>query len=238
MLQQLLAILWSCLEIPINVFDQNNRGVDDDAEIYRAHRQEIRVLVPHNEDYDAEEQCERNIRAHDDGAAQITEKDPLNEEDQQTTEEKVVQDRTCGDRHQRSAVIEGNEPHSGRQAPIAVDFFHFRLDPPCNVARVQCAVHDHDRRHHIVLFVTTSLTESWDTADINLRNILHLHGNTFRLPKHGVLDVFDLPPIDQAGVAAVVKQTDAADVHRLLADIDRAPAHIVVGIADGADHLG
>ncbi len=46
-----------------------------------------------HQDDDGEEQRERNVDADDDGAAQIAEKDPLDEKDQQTAEDEIVQDR-------------------------------------------------------------------------------------------------------------------------------------------------
>ena len=50
------------------------------------------------QDDDAEEQRKRNIHADDDGTAQVAEENPLDQENQQTTENQVVQDRTRGDR--------------------------------------------------------------------------------------------------------------------------------------------
>ena len=67
-----------------------------------------------------------NIDADDDGAAQVAEKDPLNEEDQQAAEDEVVQHRVGGDRDQHGAVVERNDLHARRQRAVAVDL----LRPP------------------------------------------------------------------------------------------------------------
>ena len=93
MLQQRLPVLRPRLEIPIDVLDQDHRGIDDDAEIDGADRQQVGVLAAQHQDDDAEEQRERNVDADDDGAAQIAEEDPLDEEDQQAAEDEVVQHR-------------------------------------------------------------------------------------------------------------------------------------------------
>src|SRR5438067_13377718 len=91
LLQQRLALFRPRLEIAVNVLHQNHRAVDDDAEINRSDRKQIRVLIAHHQNDDAEKQRERNIRADNDGAAQIAEKQPLDEEDQETPENQIVQ---------------------------------------------------------------------------------------------------------------------------------------------------
>ena len=83
LLQQRLPVLRLRLEIAVDVLDQDHRGIDDDAEIDGADRQQVGVLAAQHQDDDAEEQRERDVGADDDGAAQVAEKDPLNEEDQQ-----------------------------------------------------------------------------------------------------------------------------------------------------------
>ena len=55
--QQRLPVLRPCLEIPIDVLDQDHRGIDDDAEIDGADRQQIGVLAAQHQDDDAEEQA-------------------------------------------------------------------------------------------------------------------------------------------------------------------------------------
>ena len=41
-----------------------------------------------------------------------------------------------------------------------------------------------------------------------------------------------LSPFSNIVIAAVIEQTDAANVHGLLADLDLAPAHVDVGVAE------
>ena len=57
-------------------------------------------------DPDGEEQCERNGRADNDGAAQVAEKRPLQQEDQRDSEHHVVQDGSRRDADQVLAVID------------------------------------------------------------------------------------------------------------------------------------
>ena len=52
-----------------------------------------------------------------------------------------------------------------------------------------------------------------------------------------VLDIADPVALRQIIGAAVVHETDAPDVDRLLTEIDSAAADIDIGVADRADHL-
>ena len=70
-----------------------------------------------HQDDDGEKQSERDIGADDDGAAQIAEKHPLNEENQQAAEDQVVQHGVRGDPDQRASVVVGNELNPWRQLP-------------------------------------------------------------------------------------------------------------------------
>ena len=236
--QQRLPLLRPRLKVPEDILDQDDRRIDDDAEVDGADRQKIRVLAAQDQNNDAEEQGERNVDADDDGAAQIAEEDPLHEEDQQATEDEVVQDGMGGDRHQDRAVVKRNELHPRRQRPVAIDLIDLGLDARHHVVGVQRPVHDHDGRDHIVFVVAAGLAEPRHVADIDLGDVLDRHRHAVRLRQHDFLDVADPVTLGQIGIAAVVQQTDAADVDRLLAEIDGAAAHIDIGVADRIDHLG
>src|SRR5215469_5029117 len=75
-------------------------------------------------------------------------------------------------------------------------------------------------------------------AHCDLGDVLHLYRNAVRLREHDILDVVDVPALSQIAAAAAVEQTDAADIHRLLADGDLATADIDIGVAECADDLG
>ena len=186
-----LSILRACLKVAEDVLDQDDRRIDDDAEIDGADGQQIGVLAAQNQNDDAEEQRERDIDADDDGAAQVAEKDPLDEEDQQAAENEVVQHRMGGDRHQRRAVVKRNELHSRRQRAVAVDLLDFGLDARHHVVGVQRPVHHHDGGDDIVFVVAAGLAEPGHVADIDLRDVLDLYRHAVRLRQHDVLDVLD-----------------------------------------------
>jgi hypothetical protein len=66
------------------------------AEFDRAERQEIRILSAQHQDDDGEEKRERNIGADNDGAPEIAQENPLNEENQQAAEDQIMQNRVGG----------------------------------------------------------------------------------------------------------------------------------------------
>src|SRR5262249_16194081 len=74
-------------------------------------------------------------------------------------------------------------------------------------------------------------------ADRDLGDVLYLHWDAVELRQHDIFDVPDMPALRQVAVSAAVKQSDGADIHRLLADGDLAPAHIDIGVAERADDL-
>ena len=67
-----------------------------------------------------EEQRERDVQPNDDRAAEIAEENPLDQEDQQASENQVVQNRVRGEGDQRGAVIKRNNLDSRRQAPVVI----------------------------------------------------------------------------------------------------------------------
>ena len=68
-----------------------------------------------HQDDDAEEQRERNVDADDDGAAEIAQKDPLDEEHQSAAEYEIVQYGMRGNVDQRRAIVERHDLHARRQ---------------------------------------------------------------------------------------------------------------------------
>ena len=70
--QRLDTLAWCFLEITKNIFNQNNGRVDDDAEIYRAQRQQVGRLPHEHQNHDAEKKCKWNVDADNHRAAQVT----------------------------------------------------------------------------------------------------------------------------------------------------------------------
>ena len=87
---------------------------------------------------------------------------------------------------------------------------------------------------HVVLVIAAGDAEPRHEADVDARHVLDQHRHAVVLAEHDVLDILDVIALRQIVVAAVVDQPDAADVDRLLADRDLAPADVDVGVAERA----
>src|ERR1019366_8614752 len=96
-LEQSFSLVVMCLKISEDVFDEDDRRIDDNAEINRSHGEQICAFTEDYEEDDGEEQRKRNVQSNDDRAAEITEENPLDQEDQQASENQVVQNCVCGD---------------------------------------------------------------------------------------------------------------------------------------------
>jgi len=97
-----------------------SRRIDDDAESMAP--TEIRLASsPRSTRIMMLKTARTGFGADDDGAAQIAEKDPLNEENQHAAENQIMQHRTGGDADQLGAIIERHHL-TPAQAAVAVDF--------------------------------------------------------------------------------------------------------------------
>ncbi len=61
----------------------------------------------HEQD-DGKEQRKRDVHSDNDRAAEISQENPLDQEDQQASEEQIVQNGMCRDGDQRAAIIKGD----------------------------------------------------------------------------------------------------------------------------------
>src|SRR5882672_10826015 len=124
------------LEIPVNVFHHDDGGVDDDAEIDGAQRQQVGVFAPQHQYYDGKEKRERNVGADDDGASEIAEENPLDQEDQQATKPQIVQHGMRGHADQRAAIVVGHDLDAGGEAAVRIQPCDLGLDERDDVVGV------------------------------------------------------------------------------------------------------
>src|SRR5208283_5050249 len=203
--------------------DQYHCRIHDNTEVDCTGRQQVRALPLRHHNYNAEEHSEGNVCADDYGTAQIAQKNPLDKENEEAAEGKIVQDRVGGYRDQPAAVIEGNYLDSRRQRPVAVDLFDFRLNPCQYVFCLFCPIHYHNGRHHVIVSIAAAHAKPRYIAYKDLRNVFYQDRSAVRLSEADILNVINLPALSQIGGTASVDKADAADVHGLLANIDRAP---------------
>ncbi len=201
-------------------------GIDDQAEIDRADRQQVRRFPAQHQDDDGEEQRERNGGADDQRAAQIAEEDPLQQHDQQYADHHVVQHGVGGELDQVAAIVDALDAHAGRQNAGIVDGLNELVDALDGRRALLAAPHQDDALHDVVGLVEPGNAEARLLADGDGRDVLDQHRIAARLRHHGVGEIVDRP--DQA---------DAAHDGRLLANIDGVAADIDVGVADRLEQL-
>src|SRR5208283_2471003 len=88
-----------------------------------------------------------------------------------------------------------------------------------------------------VVVIATGDAEARHKADGHFGDVLDGDRNAIDLGQDNVFYVLDPITFQNVVIAAVVEKTNAADVHRLLADLDLAPAHIDVGVTERGQHL-
>src|SRR3984885_23974 len=238
MLKQRLPAFRRGLKIPVDIFHHDHGGIDNDAEVDRTERQQVGVLALQHQNDDGEKQRERNVGADDDGAAQIAEKNPLNDENQETTENQVVQHRVRRDPDQRASVVVGNDLDARRQAAVAVELCNLGLDARDDVVRVLGSSHHHDGGGDVIVVTPAADTKPRHKTDGDAGDVLDLDRQAVHLGQDDIFDVLDLVALGDVVGAAAIDEPDAADVDRLLPDRDLTPADIDVGIAERGDELG
>src|ERR1700704_2634993 len=94
------------------VCHQAHGGGDDQAEVDGTDREQVGGFAAQHQNDDREKQRERDRRADDQRAAQVAEKQPLQQHDQPDANHHVVQHRGGGDVDQVLAVVDALDSHS------------------------------------------------------------------------------------------------------------------------------
>ena len=93
-------------QMPVYVLHHEHGGVNDQAEINGAHRQQVRRFAAQYHEPDGESKCERYGGADYQGGTQIAEKCPLHHENQGNPDEHVMQHRMSRDVDQLAAIVD------------------------------------------------------------------------------------------------------------------------------------
>ena len=99
--EQALPLIGVPLEIPEDILHENDRGIHNDAEIDGADGEQVGAFPLQHQQDDGEEKRKGDIDPNDDRAAEITQENPLDQEDQQAPENEIVQDGMRRDCDQR-----------------------------------------------------------------------------------------------------------------------------------------
>ena len=213
-------------EMAEDVLHHDDGAIDDNAEIDGADRQQIGRIPAQDRDDNREEQRDRNGRRHDQRAAQIAEKYPLNEEDERDAEQHIVHHGAYRDRNEIAPIVIGLDLDAGRQAAVAVDAFDRRTHARHDVHRALELLHQHDAEQDVILVVARRDAQARRKPDLVMGDIRQNYRQAALLAHHDVVDVADR-----------AQHADAAHVDRLFAYRDRAPADIGVAGGNRVDDL-
>ena len=161
----------------------------------------------------------------------------MDQEDQQASENQVVQNRVAGEGDQGGAVIIRSYLDSRWQAPVVIYLFNGRFDLGEHVGGCFRSPHHHDRPNHVVLLVFPQNAEPWPVADGNLGDVANQHRYTVDLGQNHIVDIVNLVTLPQIIIATIVNEADAADIDGLLANSDFASAHVEVGVTQRCQDL-
>ncbi len=206
--------------------DHDHGRVDDQPEVDRADREEIGRFAPDHQDADREGEREGNGRAHDDGAAQIADEHPLQEEDQRDAEHHVVQHGAGGDVDQLLAVVDALDLHAGRQDAGRIDALDLLVHALDRGHALLAAAHQHDALHDVVGLVLARDAEPRLVAHHDAGDILDQHRIAAALGEHGVAQILDR-----------TDEADAAHDRRLRSDIHGVAADVDVAVAQRLQQL-
>ena len=209
-----------------DVLHHDDRGIDNDAEVDRADRQQIGGLTAQDRNNDGKEQRRRNSRRYNQRGAQIAQEHPLNDKNQHHAEQHVVKDRAHGHRDKVAAVVEGLDTHTARQRAVGIHSCHRLSYALHHVHRALELLHQDDACHDVSRAVAPGDAEPRREADLYFGHIRDQHRNAALLGQHDIADIFQRS-----------HNADAADIHRLFAHRDRPAADIGVVGGDRVDYL-
>ena len=215
---QVVVLAFALAKFAEDVFDHDERAVDEDAEIYGSDGKKISCGAARVKEDEGEQQRYWNGESDDNGRAHADEETHQDDENEHHSQHHVVLDRVDGELDQVTAIVKRLDLDIGRK-DVLVEFLRLGFDAFEHVLGLLTAAHHDDPFHCVVGFIEAELTQSRRTADRYLADVLHADGNA-------VLRADD----NVANVAGVAHEADATDVVRLSALREEAAAR--VGVVD------
>ena len=216
---------WRLRQSAEDIFHHDNGRIHDQAEIDRTDRKQIGGFTTQQHQPDREGEREGNGGGHDDGAAEIPQEDPLQQENERDSLQHVVQDGVRGQVDQVGAIVDPFQPHAGRQDPGLVDLVHQRFHPLNGRQAFRAAAHQDDALHDVVFIVLTGDAQTRQMIDADLRDIAHINRGAVVGGQQGITDL--IHRMDQPQPSH--HRRLGAEIHRLAADID-------VGVVQRGEH--
>src|SRR5207247_935268 len=209
-----------------DVLHHDDRGIDNDAEVDRADREQIGGLSAQDRNDYGKEQRRRNSRGYDQRGTQIAQEHPLNDKNQHHPEQHVAKDRPHGDRNKVAAVVERLDAHTRRQRAVGVHSCHRLSYTLHHVHRALELLHQDDAGHNVGGVVAPGDAKPRCEADLHFGDIGDQYRLAALLRQYDTADIFQGPD-----------NTEATNIDRLLAHRDRSAANIGIVGGDRVDDL-
>ena len=203
----------------------HDRPVDNDAEVYRPHREQIRTHPHRPEADEGKEQRQRYDDRHHDRRTPVRHKNQHNESHQQDSLYQVASHRMHRQVHQILPVIEGDDPHILRQR-VLLDIGDLVFQGGDHFTGVFPFPHHDDSLYHVVLFHPSDLSETGQRGLVHVCQVLHQDRRTVDVLHHDILDLLH-----------VVDQTDPPDDIRLRTPGDHVAPYVDIALGNGVIEL-
>ena len=139
--------------MPVDILDHDDGGIDDDAEIHGPNREQIGRFAAQKQHAEGEKQRQRNIDGHNQGTAHVAQEHEQDQRHQHHAHHQVLADGFRGNVNQAFDVEMGLQLDSRQQpARAVVEFFQFGLDGLDCGQHALVLAHEHDA-HDLVFFV-------------------------------------------------------------------------------------
>src|ERR1700733_507448 len=199
---QIILLAFAQTQFAVNVFNHDQRAVDDDSEVDCADGEQIcnhTVGVQKNE---GEKQRERNRQRYDHCGTKAYQEKNQHDQDQSHAQQQIVFDRADGEAYQVAAVVERSNFYI-RRKNMLVQFFGFFFHAFQDVLRLVAAEHHDDAFDRVIVLVESELPESRRVADHNVAHISNVHRHAILRADNHSADIRFIP--DQSEPANVVK---------------------------------
>ncbi len=143
-------------QVAVDVLDHHDRGIDDDAEIDRPDRQQVRRLAAQEKHREGEQECQGDVDGDDDRGLDIVHEHEQDRDDERDAQAQVLGHGLGGEVEQVGAVVVGLDFRPGQQPAGCgvVDLRDLGLDVFQGGHRIRVLPHEHDALHPVVIVVT------------------------------------------------------------------------------------
>ncbi len=102
-------------QVAVDVLDHHDRGIDDDAEIDRPDRQQVRRLAAQEKHREGEQECQGDVDGDNDRGPDIVHEHEQDRDDERDAEAQVLGHGLGGEVEQVGAVVVGLDFRPGQQ---------------------------------------------------------------------------------------------------------------------------